>query len=205
VRRSSAFPLVVSGPSGAGKSTLVEELLKRVEGLAYSVSVTTRRPRAGEVEGEDYRFVDEEEFERMKEGELIEWARVHGHLYGTPRSFIEGKLAEGQDVVLEIDVQGGLKVKKAFPQAVMVFILPPTWEELERRIRGRGTDQPGEVERRLANARGEVTQVFNYDYLIVNDEVEEAVRELEAVVVAERCRRGRYPDKFLREFTGGEG
>ena len=193
--RHEPFVLVVSGPSGVGKSTLVRGLLREVEGLWLSVSATTRPPRPGEVHGRDYFFVSEEEFLRMIEREeLLEWALVFGrYRYGTPKAPVLKKLKEGYDVVLEVDVQGGLKVKEALgPRAVLVFIAPPSREELLRRLRKRGTESGEELEKRLETAGWELERAKEYDYLIVNDVLEEALAKLEAVVEAERCATKRY-------------
>lgn len=187
----SAFLIVVSGPSGAGKTTLVDGLLEFDRSIRESVSTTTRKPRLDEVDGAHYFFVDRAEFERMKESELVEWAEVHGEFYGTPRRFLEEQLAAGHDVVLNIDIQGGFNVKKAFPEAVMVFILPPSLETLERRLRSRASDDEGDIERRLQTAREEITASEKYDYIIVNDELPAAVSQLQSIVTAERCRRQR--------------
>ncbi len=190
-RASSAFLIVVSGPSGVGKTTLVERLLKSDSLVRRSISATTRTPRPGEVEARDYFFVPTDRFEAMKRGELVEWAEVHGAAYGTPKAFLEGELAAGRDVILNIDIQGGDQVKRFFPGAVMVFILPPSFRDLEQRLQSRG-DVSGEVLKvRLANARKEIEARARYDYIIVNDSVERAAAELAAIVVAERCRRER--------------
>ncbi len=183
---------VISGPSGAGKGTLRKELFRRVPNLVYSVSVTTRKPRAGEKDGVDYFFISKEEFERMKrKGELLEWAEVHGNLYGTPKKFVESKLKEGKSVVLEIDVQGAFQVKKSFPEAVLIFILPPSEEELIRRLKKRGTETEKEMELRLKNAQWEMGKMDVYDYAIINDDVERASDELVKIVTKEisECRR----------------
>lgn len=181
----------MSGPSGAGKTTLIDRVLELDRSLRESVSTTTRLPREGEVNGAHYFFVSREEFERMKDSELVEWAEVHGELYGTPRRYIEDELAAGHDVMLNVDIQGGFSVKKVFPDAVTVFILPPSMEVLESRIRNRGTDEHIDIEGRLATARKEITASAQYDYIIINDDLGAAVSQLQAVVTAERCRGGR--------------
>lgn len=192
---------MVSGPSGVGKTTLVKGLLASDLLLTRSISTTTRAPRPGEVNARDYFFVDRPEFERMKKGELIEWAEVHGELYGTPRSFVEKGLAAGRDVVLNIDIQGGDKVKVSFPRAVMIFILPPTLSSLEERLRGRGDVSAEDLGVRLTNARAEIGASSRYDYLVVNDDLARAGRELAAVVTAERCRRERKTAGFIAKLT----
>jgi len=169
--------------------------------LKGSISATTRPPRPKEVEGESYFFVSEAEFDKLKADKLIEWARVHDHLYGTPRDFVDGQLGAGRDVVLNIDVQGGESVKKAFSEAVLIFILPPSSEELETRIRGRGTDLSAEIEKRMQNAYDEIKLAAKYDYIIVNDRLEEAVAAVLAIIQSERHRRIRHPDDFMKRFS----
>lgn len=200
MRVTRAFPIVVSGPSGVGKTTLVDGLMGKLPMLQRSISTTTRAPRPGEVGGQSYFFVGEEEFENLKRGKLIEWAVVHGHFYGTSRDFVERTLERGFDVVLSIDVQGGRLVKKTFPDAVMVFILPPSFEVLERRITRRATDLDEDIKTRMANARQELRALPEYEYVVVNDELEEAVAALRAIVVAERCRRARHPEAYIKAF-----
>ena len=183
------FLIVVSGPSGAGKGTVCSAFLEEHEDVAYSVSATTREPRAGEQEGVNYYFLSRGEFEAMIEnGELLEWAEVYGNYYGTPLKKIEEKLSKGQDILLEIDTQGALNVQKKFPDGVYVFILPPSIEELAKRLRGRGTDSEEAVERRLAAAAGEIAVAREYTYTIVNDTVEHSVQTLAAIVSAEHAR-----------------
>jgi len=188
-RKTDAFPVVISGPSGVGKTTLVDRLLARDPLLTESISTTTRAPREGEIPGTHYFFVSREVFEEMKERELVEWAEVHGEYYGTPRRFVEQELEEGRNVVLNIDIQGGDSVKRHFPDALMIFILPPSAEVLEARLRARG-DLPDErLQKRLANARDEITHSDNYSYTVVNDDLDRAVGELQAIVEAERQHR----------------
>ena len=186
---------VVSGPSGVGKGTLVSLLRERVPGLGLTVSATTRSPRPGEREGVAYYFLDDEEFERRAAaGEFLEWVWVHGHRYGTLKSEVERLLSEGSSVVLEIDVQGGLSVRAAVPDAVLVFIEPPSAEELERRLRGRGTEDEESVRRRLANARDEMGCAARYDVRIVNDDLDRAVGELAHVIETYETVGGPIPD-----------
>jgi guanylate kinase len=196
---------IISAPSGAGKSSLVNALLSQDANLALSVSYTTRAPRAGELEGREYHFVDAKTFAAMlKRGEFLESAEVHGNRYGTSRKGIEDARARGLDIVLEIDWQGARQVRKAFPEAVSVFILPPAppLPELERRLRGRGQDSEDAIERRLANAREEIRHAGEFDYVIINKEFEEARRDLGAIVRASRLtasrQRAKHPEAFKR-------
>ena len=193
--RPSVYIPLYSGPpppSGGGKGTLVRRLLDNVPGVSYSVSWTTRAPRAAEKDGVNYHFVDEEEFARMRDGGgFLEWAVVHGHLYGTVRAAVRQEMARGRDIILEIDVQGARAVRKAMRSVVSVFILPPSFEVLRQRLTARMTERAEELELRLANARGEVEQYRHFDYLILNDEVERASAQMASVIYAERARRER--------------
>ncbi len=180
---------VVSSPSGGGKTTLCRRLLAEVPGLGLSVSHTTRPRREEEREGEEYHFVDEKTFDRMRESEeFLEWARVYGSLYGTSRGAVQAVLEKGSDVLLDIDVQGALHIKERYPGAVLVFILPPGIGELRRRLVARGTEDEATVRLRLAAAKMELAEVERYDYAVLNDDLDEAFDALSAVVVAERCR-----------------
>lgn len=180
-RRARTF--VVSGPSGVGKGTLVALLRERVVSLGLTVSATTRGPRPGEVDGVAYYFLSDEEFDRrVAAGDFLEWAWVHGHRYGTLRQEVERVTGAGSSVVLEIDVQGGLMVRERVPEAVLVFVEPPSMDELERRLRGRGTESEADIEHRLANAREEMAQAPLYDVRIVNDDLERACLELQQVI-----------------------
>lgn len=185
--------LVLSGPSGAGKGTLYSRLLQEDGDMHFSVSYTTRAPRPGEVDGKDYYFVTEEAFREMldKDG-FLEHAEVHGHFYGTPREPVIKQLEAGNSVMLDIDPQGALQVMASMPDCVSVFILPPSFGELRRRLEGRGTEKQEDVERRLRNARGEVALKDKYQYLVVNDKVDEAFSRLKTIVEAEKLRSTRY-------------
>jgi guanylate kinase len=196
-RRGTLF--VVSAPSGAGKTTLCREVRLRLHELAYSVSVTTRAPRPGEINGSDFRFVSEADFRAMVgRGEMAEWAAVHGNLYGTPVGPLEAALREGRDVLLDIDTQGAAQLRARYPEAVLIFIVAPSMAELEQRLRERRSDPEPEIARRLERARQEITLWRRYDYLLVNRDVKEAVEQLESIIQAERCRVARlaltFPD-----------
>jgi guanylate kinase len=196
-RRGTLF--VVSAPSGAGKTTLCREARLRVPDLAYSVSCTTRAPRPGEVDGSDFRFVSREAFLTMRErGELAEWATVHGNLYGTPARPLEAALQEGRDVLLDIDTQGAAQLRQRYREAVLVFVVAPSMAELEQRLRERRSDADRDIARRLSRARDEIALWKEYDYLIVNRDVKEAMEQLASIIQAERCRVARlaltFPD-----------
>jgi len=180
---------VVAAPSGAGKSSLVNALLELDSHLALSVSHTTRAPRGQEQHGREYWFVDEAEFRAMVDrGEFFEWAQVHGHLYGTSRKAIQQRLEQGEDVVLEIDWQGALQIKRLFEHAVLIFILPPSWAELRLRLTRRGEDRPDVIEQRMANARGEVPHARDFDFVIINALFETALFDLKTVVHSQRLK-----------------
>jgi guanylate kinase len=192
--------LVLSAPSGAGKTSLAHRLLHEMPEAHFSVSCTTRAPRGKERDGVDYTFVDVETFRRqIDQGQFVEWAEVHGHFYGSPQSAVDRARASGGIVVFDIDVQGGQAIKRKHPDAVDVFILPPSMQELANRLRGRGTDAEEIIARRLLGARSEIERgIATYDYIIVNDDFERAYQELRSVVTAERCRRGRVDLSKLR-------
>ena len=204
---------VLSAPSGAGKSTVIRALLGGglvpAETLRFSVSHTTRAPRKGEVDGRDYHFVDVPAFEAMVEGgELLEWARVHGNLYGTSRGAVLPHLEAGLDMLLEIDVQGADQVLASLPQAFGVFLLPPSYEELERRLRGRGLDDADVIARRLAVSAWEIRRYVNYDYVIINRDAERAARALASVIIEKRyrlARRRKDVEEILSHFPVGDG
>ena len=181
--------IVLSGPSGVGKSTVISELLGQRQDIHFSVSFTTRQPRVGEADGVNYHFVDRAEFERMiSAGELLEYAEYVGNYYGTSLKVIQEKVAAGTDVLLDIEVQGAAKVRAKCPEAVLIFIIPPSFEELSRRLRGRNTDSEETIAGRLRKAREEYRQIPSYDYLVVNDKVSAAAAEIIAILLAEDCR-----------------
>ena len=180
--------IIVSGPSGVGKSTLIEETMKMRDDLCFSTSVTTRSPRPGEVDGEDYFFITPSRFAEMAEnGELLEHATFVGNSYGTPRAYVEEKQAEGWNVILDIEVQGAAQVKEKEPDAVSVFVVAPSLEELEKRLTGRGTESPEKIRERLERAREEYKQASRYQYVIVNGDLRTAAEELSAIITASHC------------------
>ena len=186
---SSGNLFVITAPSGAGKSSLVKALMAADLSLELSVSHTTRAPRGQEVSGREYYFVSPEAFEAMVQADaFVEWANVHSHRYGTSRQAIEDKMAQGADIILEIDFQGALQIKKRFAQAVAIFILPPSWEALRERLIKRGEDSSEVIELRLKNAATEMAQVQRFDYVIINDEFERALTDLQTLVKAQRLK-----------------
>ncbi len=196
--------LVVSGPAGVGKGTLDKALLERHQDMKLSVSATTRAPRPGEIDGVHYFFKTEEEFKTMIErNEFLEYMHVfQTNYYGTPRSFVEEQLSRGIDVILEIDVQGAMKVKKAFPNAVMIFIAPPSMAELKSRLIGRNTETLEQIEKRFATAEKEIAMLPEYEYVVTNDVVEMAVNRMESIITAEKCKVSRS-DALLAKLQGG--
>ena len=190
---------VVSSPSGGGKGTLISRALNAVPRLSYSVSYTTRAPRNGEVNGRDYFFVSPEQFEQMvAANEFLEWARVHRHLYGTARQQVWREMSQGRDIILEVDVQGAASVRKLVTNSVSVFILPPSFDVLRKRLLARGTDSREELEVRLRNAPSELNQYDQFDYVIINDDAERAAAQLRAIISAERARRERQEEEIRR-------
>ena len=195
---------IITSPSGGGKGTLIREVLRSVPKVGYSVSFTTRGQRAEEEHGREYYFVSREEFEKkIAEGEFLEWANVHGNLYGTSKVQVESELNLGRDIILEIDVQGAEIVKKLVPEAVGVFILPPSFEVLRERLTARQTESAGDLQIRLQNSKTEVSRWKEFDYVIINDEVGRASQDLAAVFLAERLKRGRQSEnieKIIKTF-----
>ena len=192
-----ATVFIISAPSGSGKSTLVSHLLASATGLMFSVSFTTRKRRGAEVEGASYCFVTREDFERRRErGEFLEWAEVFGHYYGTHQGILEQARALGKDLVLDIDVQGARQLKKQIPEAVSVFVLPPSRQVLEQRLRSRGEDREEVIARRLRDAAEEIRNYNSYDYVLINKDLTQAEAALDAIVRAERVRRTRIEDRI---------
>jgi len=202
VEKPRRLVIVVSAPSGGGKTSLCEEAVRRIPDLVHSVSFTTRPPRSHEVNGRDYYFVNEATFQRMVESEdFAEWASVHDHLYGTSKRLLEANMAAGKDVILDVDVQGAAQLRQQYPEGVFVFMLPPSWDMLEERLRARRSDAPEEIERRLKKAREEIKCFNEYKYVIINDVLERAVGDLCAIIAGERCRSFRL-DPQVREDLG---
>ena len=192
--------VVVSGFSGAGKGTLMKELLKRYDNYALSISATTRAPREGETDGKEYFFVTKEQFEKMREErKLIEYAQYVNNYYGTPKEYVEQKMAEGKDVILEIEIQGALKVKKRFPDALLLFVTPPSAEELRRRLVGRGTETLEVINARLARAAEEASGMEAYDYLLINDDLDRCVEEMHQLIQLQH-RKTSYHLDFLSKM-----
>jgi guanylate kinase len=204
VTRGDLF--IVSSPSGGGKTTLIGRLMEDAEassGLEFSVSHTTRSPRPGEVDGREYHFVTEERFAQMvKAGDFLEWAEVHGHRYGTSRGEVMPRLVAGHDVILDIDVQGAAQVLEALPEAIAVFVVPPSYRALAERLTARGQDDPSTVARRLAVSRWELERYREYRYVIINDDVDRASRELASIILAQRCRLGRRAERIEEILSG---
>jgi len=199
--------IVVSAPSGAGKSSLAGRVLKRAENLRFSISYTTREPRGSEEDGVDYHFVSEDQFNAMRErDEFLESAEVHGCLYGTHQKPVEELLSQGLDVMLDIDVQGAEEVRRRVPEAILIFIMPPSCEVLEERLRARNLNAADDIDRRLRNAAIEVQLYERFDYVVLNDDLDRALAELEAIITAERCRPDRRRNRIesVIDTFGGE-
>lgn len=195
-RKKTGTLIVLSGPSGAGKGTICNELLKQVDTLSLSISMTTRSPRCNEVDGKDYYFVTKEQFEEdIKKGNFLEYAKVHGdNYYGTPKRKVEESLASGKDIILEIDIQGALEVKEKMEEGIFIFIIPPSMRELKDRLIKRNTESKDKIIERFKNAYKEINEVTKYNYIVINDEVQNAVDKVKAIILAEKCRVDRIED-----------
>ena len=197
MRKGKAF--IVSGPSGVGKSTVLHALLEKRKDVVFSVSATTRAARPGEVDGADYFFLDVDTFQSwIHQNEFLEYAEFVGNFYGTPKKYVQEAMAQGKDVILDIEVQGAGQVVSKMPEVVRIFIAPPSWDELERRLTERGTDSADKVQKRLLRAKVEFQTAHAYDYFVINDTVETAVAELEAILTAEHCK----PDERIAVING---
>lgn len=195
------FLIVLSGPSGAGKNTLMNRVIPRIPNLQYSVSATTRQPRPGEVDGVDYFFVTEEEFDQMiANDEFLEWAEFVDNRYGTPKSFVEKQISEGNTVIMDVDIQGALQIKEKLDDAVLVFLLPPTREELEERLNRRGKDPAEAIVKRLERSYEELKYIVDYDYFIINNQLETAAERLITIINAEWCRVARADLDTIQKF-----
>jgi len=195
---------ILSAPSGAGKTTLINGLRSVYPEIKLSVSCTTRAQRREEINGRDYHFITARQFASMKDrGKFAEWAKVHDFLYGTPRQPLDRSIGSGSDMILDIDVQGARKIKRIYPQAVLVFLLPPSWRELQRRLVLRGTDGKNIIRRRLANARREIREIIKYDYYVVNRDVKGAVEALKSIVEAERAKTSRVKEWRMEPLRSG--
>lgn len=202
LKKAKGLILVISAPAGAGKTTLCKRLLQSLPSFISSVSFTTRSPRRQEIEGVDYYFVSREEFEELiKKNAFVEWAEVHGHLYGTSKKFLEETIKAGKDVILEVDVKGGRKIKEKYPEAILVFILPPSWEELEKRLHKRGTEDEKTIKKRLATAKEEIKYLPYYDYFLVNDDINATTKKLLLIIEAERHKINRIPQEEIKKVV----
>ncbi len=193
--------IVVSGPSGAGKGTICKQLIQKEPTLKLSISATTRKPRLGEIDKQNYYFMTVSEFEEMiQKDEFLEYANVYGNYYGTPKKYVIDEIQKGNHVLLEIDIQGAFQIKKKYPEGVFIFILPPSMKELKHRIVGRGTETQEAIERRYQSAFDEISSLKEYDYYVINDEVDKAVEKIQAIIQAEMCKVSRNAKNIIQGF-----
>lgn len=193
--------LVISGPSGTGKGTICNKIISELENLTFSVSMTTRKPRVGEVHGENYYFVTETEFEEIRGSDgFLEYAKVYENYYGTPKALVLKLLEEGKDVILEIDTQGAMNIKEAYPEGVFIFILPPSMEELRNRIESRGTESKESINLRLGEALNEISYAREYDYCVINDELESATEKVKSIITAEHLKVNKNINKLIEKY-----
>ncbi|MGL6105333.1 guanylate kinase [Romboutsia sp.] len=199
--KKNGLLLVVSGPSGAGKGTICKELLKKNDQIKLSVSATTRKPRTGEVDGVNYFFIEKDKFTQMiGNSEFLEYAQIYDNFYGTPKAAIMECLEKGQDVILEIEMQGAKQIKEVCPEGVFIFVLPPSLEELKNRIVGRGTETVEEIDKRFSCAFEEINRIVDYDYFVVNDDLEKSVKEIESIISSEKNKVTRYKNNIIDKF-----
>lgn len=197
-KKAKGLPIVLSAPSGSGKSTIASRITQTNPSAVLSISFTTRAPRSGEKNGVHYHFISEDNFkQRIQIGDFLEWAEVHGNYYGTPKSLLEEQLVLGNDVIMTIDVQGALSVKRFYPQGIYIFLVPPSWDELKKRLNSRASDNFHTMEIRLTNARKELSFLSHYDYLVVNDKLDDAIRDVSAILRAEHCRLTRIDKRDI--------
>ena len=202
MKRTEGFLFVVSAPSGAGKTTLCRAITDSLGNITHSISYTTRKPRPGEIDGRDYFFVTEERFKNMIEaGDFAEWAEVHSHLYGTSRRVLEDVMGRGMDVILDIDTQGAMQIKEKFATAVFIFIMPPSLDILEERLRNRKSDNEEEIKKRMRRAREEIRDYAKYDYIIVNRDFDRALNELRSIFIAERSRIKQIDRSWMKRMV----
>jgi guanylate kinase len=195
--------VVISAPSGSGKSTIVARVVKENRSSVLSISCTTRAPRGEEKNGRDYYFLDEDEFQRrVKDGEFLEWAEVHGHYYGTLKKTVESQLENGKDVLLTIDVQGAHSIRRHFPWGIFIFLVPPSWDVLVKRLKDRGSDDAKSIQTRLANAKKEMATLNQFDFLVVNDKLDAAVADVGAIIKASHCRLSNIHKETIPIFSG---
>ncbi|MEA2066051.1 MAG: guanylate kinase [Thermotogota bacterium] len=193
----NGIPFIITGPSGVGKTSIIKKVLEKFEDFTFSVSYTTRPKRKGEKEGTDYYFVSDEKFKEMvKTGELLEWAEVHGYMYGTSSSFVKGKVENGISVILDIDVQGGLNVLKKIDDIVSIFISPPSFEVLKERLIKRGTEKNEDISRRLSDAKWELSHLSDFHYVVVNKSIQQASKSIESIIIAEQLKTDRVKDRL---------